>query len=95
MGTEGLLSPQMLWLLLWVQLCRGKCQSPCPTAQGQRVPAWSSGSVWEWGCFAGATEMRVRRCPSPWTLCLPVWVGDSNSFSRAPVLKAACAWLDS
>ncbi|XP_074663832.1 scavenger receptor cysteine-rich type 1 protein M130-like isoform X1 [Strix aluco] len=23
MGTEGLLSPQMLWLLLWIQLCRG------------------------------------------------------------------------
>ncbi|XP_065509211.1 scavenger receptor cysteine-rich type 1 protein M130-like [Caloenas nicobarica] len=23
MGTEGLLSPQTLWLLLWVQLCRG------------------------------------------------------------------------
>ncbi|KAM6047330.1 antigen WC1.1-like isoform 1-T3 [Theristicus caerulescens] len=23
MGREGLLSPQMLWLLLWVQLCRG------------------------------------------------------------------------
>uniref|UniRef100_A0A8C0EWZ8 SRCR domain-containing protein n=1 Tax=Bubo bubo TaxID=30461 RepID=A0A8C0EWZ8_BUBBB len=23
MGTEGFMSPQMLWLLLWVQLCRG------------------------------------------------------------------------
>ncbi|XP_059690897.1 antigen WC1.1-like [Gavia stellata] len=23
MGTEGLLSPEVLWLLLWVQLCRG------------------------------------------------------------------------
>ena len=52
MGTEGLLSPQMLWLLLWVQLCRGKCHLPCPTAQGQRVPAWSWGSVWERGFSA-------------------------------------------
>ncbi|XP_052635495.1 scavenger receptor cysteine-rich type 1 protein M130-like [Harpia harpyja] len=26
MGTEGLLSPQMLWLLLWVQLCRGAAE---------------------------------------------------------------------
>ncbi|XP_065509206.1 scavenger receptor cysteine-rich type 1 protein M130-like [Caloenas nicobarica] len=26
MGTEGLLSPQTLWLLLWVQLCRGAAE---------------------------------------------------------------------
>uniref|UniRef100_A0A8D0F977 SRCR domain-containing protein n=1 Tax=Strix occidentalis caurina TaxID=311401 RepID=A0A8D0F977_STROC len=26
MGTEGLLSPQMLWLLLWIQLCRGAAE---------------------------------------------------------------------
>ncbi|KAM6044948.1 antigen WC1.1-like [Theristicus caerulescens] len=26
MGREGLLSPQMLWLLLWVQLCRGAAE---------------------------------------------------------------------
>ena len=73
MGTEGLLSPQMLWMLLWIQLCRGKCHLPCPTAQGQQVPAWSLGSIREWGFFAGATETRGRRCSSPSTLCPPGW----------------------
>ena len=36
MGTEGVLSPRMLGLLLWVQLCSGKCQFHCPTAQAQQ-----------------------------------------------------------
>ena len=92
MGTEGLLSPQMLWLLLWIQLCRGKCHLPCPTAQGQQVPAWSLGSVREWGFFAGATEgQKVLKSLDP----VPTWMGESIiSFSRLPPSRAACAWLD-
>ena len=34
MEAEGLLVPRVLWLLLWVQLCWGKCLLPCPTALG-------------------------------------------------------------
>ena len=26
---------------------------------------------------------------------VPMWVGESISFSRAPVFRAACAWLHS
>ena len=35
MRTEGLVFPQVLWLLLWLQLCRGKCRFPHPTSWGQ------------------------------------------------------------
>lgn len=51
MGTEGLLSPWVLWLFLWVQPCRGKCQLLCSTALGQWAAVGSLGSLWEWGCF--------------------------------------------
>ena len=40
MGTEGLLSPQMLWLLLWVQLCRGKCHLPQHRANRYQRGHW-------------------------------------------------------
>ena len=69
MGMEELLPP-VLWLLFWVQLCRGKCQFPCPTGWSQRAPAGSSRFLRECGFFSGATEMRVRRCSSPLTRCL-------------------------
>ena len=70
MGMVGLLSPRVLWLLLWVQLCRGKCRLPFPTAQGHRVPVGSSRALWEEGFFPSAAEMRVRRSSGLWTLCL-------------------------
>ena len=84
MGTEGLLSPQVLWLLLWVQMCRGKCWFPCPTSWGQWAPVGSWRSLWECGFFPGSTETRVRRCSSPWTFCL---------FLCLSVFMAARAWL--
>lgn len=40
MGTEGLLSPWVLWLLLWVQPCRGKCFVPQPGASRQQQSHW-------------------------------------------------------
>jgi len=47
MGTEGLLSSRVLWLLLFVQPCRGKFSFPCPTVQGTQAPTGSLGSLWE------------------------------------------------
>ena len=89
MGTEGLLSPQMLWLLLWVQLCRGKCQLLCSTAHSQQVPVWSLGFAWEWGFFAGATEMRGRGCSGPWTLCLSLCPSGWVRISPFPGLQCS------
>ena len=43
MEMEGLLSPRVLWLLLWVQQCRGKCLFSCPTAWVQQAPVGSAG----------------------------------------------------
>lgn len=67
MGIEGLVFPHVLWLLLSVQLCMGKCWFPHPTCWGQWAPVGSWGSLWECGSFPGSTETRVRSCSSPWT----------------------------
>ena len=34
--------------------------------------------------------MRVRRCASPWTLCLPAWVGEYLLFQGSSVEGSLC-----
>lgn len=59
MGTAVLLSLQVLWLLLFVQPCRGMLLFPYPTVQGKQAPMGSLGSLWEASSQGQTTGERV------------------------------------